>query len=124
MKWQFDNNRPIYIQLVEILKADIIANNYENGQKFPSVRELAGLASVNPNTMQKALCELERQGFLETNRTAGRVICANFEKINTERDMLAHNKVADFIEQMHALGYSKSQILSMIQEVHHDSSRD
>ncbi|MFI3226435.1 MAG: GntR family transcriptional regulator [Clostridia bacterium] len=124
MKWQFESDRPIYLQLVEILKADIIANDYQVGQKFPSVRELAQLASVNPNTMQKAMVELERQGFLESNRTSGRVISANFEKINTERDALATKKVKDFIEKMNKLGYSYHQIISMIEEVRYGSSRD
>lgn len=124
LKWKFENDRPIYLQLVETLKADIIAHNYQAGQKFPSVRELAQLASVNPNTMQKALVELERQGFLETNRTTGRVIAANFEKLNTERDALATEKTQNFISQMKALGYTKNQIVAMIQEVQNGSSRD
>lgn len=124
MKWQFENDRPIYIQLVEILKADIIANNYPTGQKFPSVRELAQLASVNPNTMQKALVELERQGFLETNRSTGRVISANYDKIKTERNSLVNHKIEEFLSQMNSLGYSKSQIISIIQGVDDGFSRN
>lgn len=116
MKWKFDNNKPIYLQIVEILKADIIANNYETGQKFPSVRELAQLASVNPNTIQKALVELERQGFVETLRTSGRVISANYDKLSDERLLISQQKVKEFLEQMYQLGFSKDQIITIIKE--------
>ena len=58
MAWQFDGNRPIYAQLVEHIQYDIVSGVYPPGEKLPSVRELATLAAVNPNTMQKALAEL------------------------------------------------------------------
>lgn len=116
MKWKFENDRPIYLQLVDILKADIITQNYPNGQKFPSVRELAQLASVNPNTMQKALVELERQGFLETEGTNGRVVSANFTKIDNERDILIHKKIDEFSTYMKSLGCSKLEIINLIKE--------
>lgn len=119
LKWQFENDRPIYVQIVERLKGDIIAQKFVSGEKFPTVRDLAQEASVNPNTMQKALAELERQGFLETNRTAGRVVSANFEKINTERDALAQQKMQVFLEQMHQLGYDKEEVIAFLKEGYH-----
>lgn len=74
MPWDLDNNRPIYLQLMEKIQQDIISGVYHAGDRLPSVRELALEASVNPNTMQKALSELERNGLVHTQRTSGRFI--------------------------------------------------
>ncbi|MFI3115761.1 MAG: GntR family transcriptional regulator [Clostridia bacterium] len=117
MKWQFESDRAIYIQIKEILKADIIANNYEIGQKFPSVRELAQLASVNPNTMQKALVELEKEGFLESSGTLGRVISKNYGDLNTKREDFAKKKTDEYVAHMKKIGYSEKEIINLIMEV-------
>ncbi len=117
MKWQFESDRPIYLQIVDILKADIIANDYEVGQKFPSVRELAQLASVNPNTMQKALVELEREGFLESAGTMGRVISKKDGDINTKRVQFAKKKALEFVSLMQTIGYEEKDIVKFIMEV-------
>ena len=75
MPWDLDNDRPIYLQLMERIQQDIVAGVYQAGDKLPSVRDLAMEAAVNPNTMQKALSELERNGLLHSQRTSGRYIC-------------------------------------------------
>ncbi|WP_409968617.1 GntR family transcriptional regulator [Bengtsoniella intestinalis] len=124
MKWHFESDRPIYIQIVERLKGDIIGEKYQSGEKFPTVRDLAQEAAVNPNTMQKALAELERQGFLESHRTAGRVVAANFEKIHIEREALAQEKIQCFVEQMHQLGYTKEEMIALLKEDDHGIGRD
>ena len=72
MQWELTNDRPLYIQLIEHIKLLILSGEYEAGQPFPSVRELALNANVNPNTMQRALAELEREGLLINERTNGR----------------------------------------------------
>ena len=72
MKWQFRNDAPIYTQLIEQIKVGIVTNIFPPGEKLPSVRDLAADAGVNPNTMQRALSELEQGGLLYTQRTAGR----------------------------------------------------
>ena len=64
MTWHFENDRPIYTQLLEQIRLRIISGIYAAGSRLPSVRELAGEASVNPNTMQKALSELEQSGII------------------------------------------------------------
>ena len=74
MPWELDNDRPIYLQLMERIQHDIISGVYKPGDKIPSVRDLALDAAVNPNTMQKALSELERSGLLYSQRTSGRFI--------------------------------------------------
>lgn len=124
MKWQFESGRPIYSQIVERLKGDIIGGVYASGEKFPTVRDLAQEASVNPNTMQKALAELERQGFLESHRTAGRVVAANFEKLNTEKEALVQQKIQQFLEQMYQLGVGKEEIIARLKEEDHGIGRD
>ena len=83
MSWIIDNNRPVYIQLVEQLKFKIISGEFKAGQKIDSVRVLAQDAQVNPNTMQKALAELERQNLVFSKRTSGRFVTDNEELIKS-----------------------------------------
>ena len=88
MAWQFDSDRPIYAQLVEQIQRLILSGAYPPGSKLPSVRELAAQAAVNPNTMQKALAELETDGLLFTQRTAGRFVTEDGEAIQQLRRQL------------------------------------
>jgi DNA-binding transcriptional regulator YhcF (GntR family) len=74
MNWQFDNDMPIYSQLVGQIKQRIVAGVFPPGERLPSVRDLATDAGVNPNTMQRALQELERNGLVFSQRTAGRFV--------------------------------------------------
>ena len=74
MTWKLDSDRPIYAQLLELIQMRIISGHYPAGSRLPSVRELAAEAGVNPNTMQKAFSELERNGLIWTQRTAGRFV--------------------------------------------------
>ena len=93
MKWQIDNNKPVYIQLVEQLKMKIISGEIELDSKLDSVRSLAAEAMVNPNTMQKALTELEREGFVYSKRTSGRFVTNDKELIDTQRKKLVKENV-------------------------------
>ncbi|MFI3176630.1 MAG: GntR family transcriptional regulator [Eubacteriales bacterium] len=115
MKWKFDNDKPIYLQIVEILKADIIAKKYEVGQKFPSVRDLAQIAGVNPNTMQKALVQLEQEGLLITNRASGRVVTHDGMQITRERESVASQKVNTFLTEMDGLGYGLEEVITLVE---------
>ena len=74
MTWNLTGDRPIWLQLMERLQLGIVTGEYQAGERLPSVRELAAEAAVNPNTMQKALTELERSGLLYAQRTAGRFV--------------------------------------------------
>ena len=74
MAWNLNSDRPIYAQILEVIQLRIIAGQYKSGDKIPSVRELAAEAGVNPNTMQKALSELERSGLVMAQRTSGRIV--------------------------------------------------
>ena len=82
MKWKFTGDIPIYLQIMEQMKEQIATGTWKPGEKLPSVRELAVQAGVNPNTMQKALAELEREGMLYSQRTAGRFVSENEEEMN------------------------------------------
>ena len=114
MSWEIDNKRPVYIQLIDELKRRIITGTYQPGSKMPSVRELASEASVNPNTMQRALSDLESEGFIITQRTSGRTITEDEGMIYEAKKVMAREQVRDFIEKMMALGFSKEDIIELI----------
>ena len=117
MKWQIDNNRPVYIQLVEQLKVKIISGEIELDSKLDSVRSLAADAMVNPNTMQKALAELEREGFVYSKRTSGRFVTDNTELIENERKNLVKDNVKKTLDTLINLGYTNKEILSLVEEI-------
>ncbi len=116
MPWNLDSDRPIFIQIVERIQLDIISGAYRPGDKLPSVRELAGIAAVNPNTMQKALSELERSGLVYSHRTSGRFITEDTEMIENLKTSLAEEKISEFFESMTKLGFQKTEILAMIKK--------
>ncbi len=116
MPWNLDNDRPIYMQLMERIQQDIISGAYQPGDKLPSVRDLAVEAAVNPNTMQKALSELERCGLVYSQRTSGRFITDDVSLIREMRARLAQEHILSFLGQMHDLGFSDADTLELIQE--------
>lgn len=116
MAWNLDSDRPIYAQILERIQMQIVAGIYQPGDKIPSVRELAAEAGVNPNTMQKALSELERSGLVITQRTSGRVVTEDMDMIKETRKQLAKEQVVDFVKKMKALGFEKKDILAFVEE--------
>lgn len=116
MTWVLDNNMPIYLQLMRRIQQDIISGRYGPGDKLPSVRELAVEAAVNPNTMQKALSELERNGLVYSQRTSGRFITEDEELLKELKKERAGRYLAEFIESMHNLGLKDDEILALLNE--------
>ncbi len=114
MSWEFDKNKPIYIQLIEVLKFKIVAGELSPGQKLRSVRDMAEEANVNPNTMQRALAELEREELVFSQRTSGRFVTEDTEKINIMRQGLAKSEVKALKDILIKLGYLESEILGVI----------
>ena len=114
MKWKFRGDRPIYAQLIEHLKRGILTGEYPPGSAVPSVRTLAVEAEVNPNTMQKALAELENQGLLHTHRTAGRSVTENRQMIDNMKNDLARAQVDAFFEGMKAIGVEAGEAAKLI----------
>lgn len=116
MIWHFDNNRPIYAQIVESIRLGIISGFYPAGSKLPSVRELAAEASVNPNTMQKALTELEQSGLLYSQRTTGRYVTEDLAMIGQMKETIAEEKIKDFFQTMKGLGFTPGETLQLIEK--------
>ena len=116
MPWILDDTRPIYLQLEDIIKSKIIAGIYKPGQKLPSVRELAAEAAVNPNTMQKALAELDRSGLVYTQRTSGRYITEDTAIMQNLKHQLAHDLIYQFLEAMAHLGYTREESIQLLIE--------
>lgn len=116
MPWDLDNDRPIYLQLMEKIQQDIVAGVYKPGDKLPSVRDLALEAAVNPNTMQKALSELERNGLVHSQRTSGRFITEDEKMLMHLKENLASEHIREFIEKMKQLGFPEEETLRLIQE--------
>lgn len=116
MKWKLDDSRPIWPQLKEQLMIAIVAGKYPMGESFPTVRELAEDASVNRNTMQRALSELENEGLVITNRTVGRTVTTDEGLVARMKETIAKQNVEKFIHEMAAIGYSAEDIVEMINE--------
>ena len=116
MPWDLDNDRPIYLQLMERIQQDIIAGVYKPGDKLPSVRDLALDAAVNPNTMQKALSELERSGLVYSQRTSGRFITEDEKLLKNMNLELASEHIHQFLEKMELLGFEEEETLELIQK--------
>lgn len=116
MSWEFKDNRPIYIQLVEQITLKILSGEYNSGDKLPSVRDFASDVSVNPNTMQKALTELERIGLVYSVRTTGRFITEDCNMIKDMKTNLAKEKIKEFLDQMQKIGFDKDSLLKLLEE--------
>ena len=116
MEWNLDDSRPIWPQLKEQLLREIIAGRYAMGGPFPTVRDLAEDAGVNRNTMQRALADLETDGFLITNRTAGRIVTTDEKLIGEVKRKLAEQNVEKFIDEMATIGYSSDDVIDMIRK--------
>lgn len=114
MAWQFDSGRPIYTQLLEQIRFLIISGQYPAGSKLPSVRDLAAESSVNPNTMQRALTELERSGLIYSQRTAGRFVTEDEELIKQMKESIGQEKILIFFHEMEQLGYEADEIIDLI----------
>lgn len=114
MSFTFDNNLPIYVQLVEQLKINIISGKTKPGERIPSVRELALKNQVNPNTMQKALGELEALGLIYTERTNGKYVTNDEKLILSFKEEYAKKLVNDFFSNMENIGFDTGETLEYI----------
>ena len=118
MEWNFRSDQPIYAQL------GIVSGVLSPGERLPSVRDLATEAGVNPNTMQRALQELEREGMVFSQRTAGRFVTEDVNLIEKAKRNFADEHIRAFLEGMGRLGYSRGEILSLLQEEKEDANGD
>lgn len=122
MTWNLDSDRPLYAQIIEQVQRDIISGKYRPGDKLPSVREFALEAAVNPNTMQKALSELERSGLVYSQRTSGRFITEDTTMIQNLKKQLANEQIRGFLKQMKQMGFEQEEILSLLKKIVREES--
>ena len=116
MGWSFNDGSPIYLQLCDVIKSRIASGAYGPRQKLPPVRDLALEAGVNPNTVQRAYAELERDGLVNADRTSGRFVTADGEKIKTLRAMLSSGYIGELFERLRGLGLSDDEIRAAVNE--------
>lgn len=120
MKWQFSNDAPIYTQLIQQIKVGIVSGGFPPGERLPSVRDLATEAGVNPNTMQRAMTELERDGLVYSQRTAGRFVTEDHAVIEAAKRDLAQRHIHAFLAAMLRLGYGREEIISLLEQEHQE----
>ena len=114
MDWSFNNDTPIYSQLVDKIKLSIVSGQLPPGEKLSTVRDLASEAKVNPNTMQRAFQELEREGLVFSQRGNGRFVTEDMEVIMEAKRAMAREYIRSFIETMEKLVYKGEEIISLI----------
>ena len=116
MEWHFDDNMPIYTQLVYQIKFAIVSGELSPGERMAGVRDLAADAGVNPNTMQRAFAELERLELIRTQRTAGRTVTEDIARIEREKRRLAQAGIDAFWQALAQLGYDRAQALELLRQ--------
>ena len=124
MDWTFRGDQPIYAQLISRIKQGIVSGDLPPGSRLPSVRDLATEAGVNPNTMQRALQELEREGMVFSQRTAGRFVTEDMQRIDSVKRAFAAEHIRLFREGMAGLGYGREDILALLLEEKEDENGD
>ena len=117
MEYTFDNNIPIYIQLLEYMKIYLISGVFKSGYKLPSVRDFAATFKVNPNTMQKALSELESMRLIYTERTNGKYVTKDTKLIEKLKDEYAITLAKSYFEGMKRIGLGKADSIKYLEEI-------
>ena len=117
MSWNLDSSRPIYAQIIEKVSLYIVSGHYQPGDKLPSVRDLAAQAGVNPNTMQKALSELERENLVHSVRTSGRFITEDKDMIEKMREELASTQIKEVLNKMSQMGFDYNKTIALLEKL-------
>lgn len=117
MNWKFSGDRPVYQQIMELMRGGIVKGELPPGGKVPSVRELAAQAQVNPNTMQRAMTELEREGLLISGGTSGRTVTENPEVLEKMREEVLRELARECAEKFMVFGITPSQAAQLLLEL-------
>ena len=120
MKWEFKNGIPIYLQIIAQIKVMIASGELRAGSKIPPVREMAVEAGVNPNTMQRALTQLEQEGLLYTQRTAGRFVSDDKNVMKELRKAMSEQYIADMFHNLEKMGMDKQEIIAAVKNYEKD----
>lgn len=115
-KMNFESNLPIYIQIMNLIKTKIVSEELKRGDKLPSVRELSKELKVNPNTIQRAYQELEREEFVYTQRGMGTFVTENTETIQDVKKGMATDLIDQFFSEMKSLGFKTDEIKEMVSQ--------
>ncbi|HCR43227.1 MAG TPA: GntR family transcriptional regulator [Ruminococcaceae bacterium] len=124
MAWELKSDRPIYAQLVERIELMVVSGLYPPGCKLPSVRDLAAEAAVNPNTMQRAMSQLERSGLIFSQRTSGRFVTEDKEKIEEIKKSYAKEISDEYLRRMYKLGFTSTQIAAFLDRMIEESEQN
>lgn len=124
MAYVFDNNVPLYLQVIDIIKKKIISGDYQPGDQLESVRYLAGEFEINPNTIQRSLSELENQGLLFSQRTRGRYVTEDTNLIKEERFKMSQVLIEESIKALYDLGFTNEDILDAYKKVLFKEGKD
>ena len=116
MTWNFQDGSPVYTQIIGQIRQGIVSGVFPPGERLPSVRDLAMEAGVNPNTMQRALAELERDGLVYSQRTAGRFVTEDRTLIGEAKRSLAKDHIRSFLTAMDRLGYEREELLALLRQ--------
>ena len=117
MGFTFDNETPIYLQIIEHIKMQIISGKYNMGDKLPSVREFSADLAVNPNTVQKALIELEKISLIYTERTNGKFVTKDKKIIEKLKSQAIKNHINKFFDSMQKIGLTRQEIIDALQNI-------
>lgn len=112
--YEFNTTEPIYIQMINIFKLKIVSGEWTRGSRTPTVRDLAMEYGINPNTVQRSLSELERDGLMYCERTSGRYITSDESLIQREKEKMAQYEISGFMSKMKAIGCSEAEIVELI----------
>lgn len=116
MAWSFNEYTPVYLQIAERIRNDILSGAYEQGGQIPPVRQLAVTAAVNPNTVQRALAELEAEGIIGSRGTQGRFVTNDECLLSAARRKAARDLINGFIRQAENMSISKAELIKTIEE--------
>ena len=124
MAWTFDEKSPIYLQIAYRVKLKIASKELSMGQQLLPVREFAQEAGVNPNTVQRAFQELEKEGLVYSARTSGRFVTEDEKLIDQKRHEIAQSLMKNFVTEMAAIDFSSPEIKSIITDYIEQTGKD
>ena len=122
MEWKVKSDRAVYLQIIDYIRMQIFSGEIGSGDKLLSVRELSNVLNVNPNTVQRAYAELEREGLVDTIRNTGREVTTNLEIIKQSKEELAREYTVEYFLNMVNMGFSQEEILKNIQKMEEDKN--
>ena len=116
MEWKFSGTEPVFLQLADALRLQILRGEYASGEQIPTVRQLATEAAVNPNTVQRALVVLEEEGLVYASGTQGRFVTQDAALLSAAAARVRRRTVKRFLERAGAIGLDGAQIIEIIKE--------